>query len=303
MDAHSAAPLCAAALLVATGCTAISGVDAYVFDIDDAGATGGSTGSGGTGATGGAGANGGTGGGAGGSGGSCEDVTLPFNATAAVQFVPDAVSYLHVKAWGAGGNEECGAATGSGGVGGFTEAVFAVTPGEPLTVLVGVSTGSSVSPADQLSFGFPGGGAGGLSGVFTGADPLTAASYDRALIIAGGGGGAGNLSGNCNHGHPGNHPTNAGGQATMLGEDGSAGINSGGGGYRGGDGGSPDTAPGKGGTGHVAASALDSDMAHGSAGSLTPPRAGDPDYQSEVAMQERAGLVVMHFLCDDPPAL
>ena len=189
-------------------------------------------------------------------------------------------------------------------MGGFTEAVFSVTPGEPLTVLVGGrKTFEDLTAAEQLSLGFPGRGAGGLSGIFTGAQPLTADSYDRALIIAGGGGGAGALGGDCNHGHPGNHPTQAGGQSTMLGENGNIHINSGGGGYRGGDGGATDMIAGKGGTGHVAATALASNMQNGGTGNLTPPRAGDPDYQSETAMQERPGLVVMHFLCDGPPSL
>ncbi|MBW2453580.1 MAG: hypothetical protein JRI68_03680 [Deltaproteobacteria bacterium] len=260
------------------------------------------TGSGGTGGQaggGGAGANGGEGGGT-----SCTDVLLSFTETDLDHAVPAGVSYLHAKAWGGGGNQECFNDTGFGGVGGFTEAIFPVTPGTPLIVIVGGrKLIDPLSPEEQVTLGFPGQGAGGLSGLFEGPGPIDDGDRDRALIIAGGGGGAGALAQNCSHGHPGNHPTMAGGQPTMLGQAGNIMVNSGGGGYEGGKGGVTDMDPGWGGTGFVQDSALASILESSETGAFDPPAVTDPDYDGEAGMQERPGLVVLSYLCDGPPPL
>lgn len=93
--------------------------------------------------------------------------------------VPDGVTSVTVKAWGAGGagGSDFEAGTpGNGGGGGYIEGTIDVTASENLTVYVGgggtVDTGSS-----------DGGGGGGYSGVFRAANPLFVAG-------AGGGGGA-----------------------------------------------------------------------------------------------------------------
>ncbi|MEM7827971.1 MAG: hypothetical protein QW561_01380, partial [Candidatus Aenigmatarchaeota archaeon] len=100
--------------------------------------------------------------------------------------VPDTVTEIIIKAWGAGGggggssNDRWG---GAGGGGGYATAQISVTPGENLTVRVGgggaggqIFTGL-IYPAGQ------GGGGGGYSGVFRNTVPL--------VIAAGGGGGGG----------------------------------------------------------------------------------------------------------------
>ncbi len=295
-------------LALLCSCTSISGVDNYVFDgIGGSGAThAGGGGSGGTGANGGGGegGKGGEGGEGGDGGASCTDERILFPTTDFDHVVPPDVSFLHVKAWGGGGNQECTNDSGRGGVGGFTEAIFTVTPGTPLIVIVGRrKTGSALTTEEQQSFGFPGQGAGGLSGLFEGPAPLAHTERSRALIIAGGGGGAGALAENCNHGHPGNSPTNAGGQLTMLGDKGNININSGGGGYAGGNGGSGNIDPGFGGTWYVKGTALSSSEQWGEAGDLTVPGSFDPDYEGDAGAQEKPGLVVLHYLCDEPPPL
>ncbi|UQX87469.1 DUF11 domain-containing protein [Jatrophihabitans telluris] len=122
--------------------------------------------------------------------------------------VPDGVTTIKAKVWGAGGGapdtDYNGASvSGSGGGGGgFATAILAVTPGQDLGVVVGQggqpnsltptyggggagggSTNNAVNADPTLSRGASGGG---LSGLFTGTHPAPAG----ALIIAGAGGGA-----------------------------------------------------------------------------------------------------------------
>ena len=98
--------------------------------------------------------------------------------------VGSCVTSITVKMWGAGGG---GGNFGNqpGGGGGYTTAIFAVTPGETLTVVVG-SGGKTDNTATYGGGGAGGnlaGDGGGLSGIYRGSTPLA---------IAGGGGGAGN---------------------------------------------------------------------------------------------------------------
>ncbi|MEQ9607023.1 MAG: hypothetical protein RLN99_05085 [Kiloniellaceae bacterium] len=88
--------------------------------------------------------------------------------------VPEGVTEITVKAWGAGGGGRGG---NSGGGGGFAQATVSVTPEETLRVEVGTGGGSGSNL---------GAGGGGLAGVFRGAIDLA-----NALLIAGSGGGAG----------------------------------------------------------------------------------------------------------------
>lgn len=227
----------------------------------------------------------------------CAIQTFPMTETQVTFAVPAGVKFMHVKAWGAGGNGE-GQCTPKpdGGVGGYSEAVFEVKPGDPLIVIVGKRGRSGVTGEDRARFGFGEWGGGGLSGVFTASALITDTDRDKALIIAGGGGSAG--APGCNPGGTGNSST-AGGMPTMKGGVGADGVNGGAGGYAGGSGGAKGLAS-KGGTGFVAASALDKKMLSVAASSTTAPNSTDPDYADNAGLEEMSGRVVIRFLCDRP---
>ncbi len=122
-------------------------------------------------------------------------ITQAFGFTGSVQnfVVPDGVSLITMKAWGAGGGG--GAVSMTGGGGGYSEADVAVSSGETLSIAVGGGGGSYVSGTAGIFGGGSGGrggkggsaGGGGYSGIFLGS--LMQAD---ALLVAGGGGGAGN---------------------------------------------------------------------------------------------------------------
>jgi len=234
--------------------------------------------------------------GEGGSTADCGEATFELTETQEVFLVPAAVSYMHVKAWGAGANGEGQCSFDDGGLGGFTEAVFPVEPGTPLIVIVGQRGRAGMGGEEYIKFGFGDWGGGGLSGVFLGPDLIDNTSSDRALIIAGGGGSAG--APGCNPGGTGNHP-DAGGRPNMQGGPGADEINGGGGGLEGGLGGAKGEAA-LGGTGFVADSAVWSEMLHAEVGSGLPPRTGDPDYADDAGQTETAGRVVIHFSCEPP---
>lgn len=225
--------------------------------------------------------------------------------------IPNGVRYLHIKAWGGGGNGEgqCRASSSEpdeeGGPGGFAEANLPVMPGDVVSVIVGGggSAGRSDIGAD-VGFGFWGGG--GLSGVFSGGELVLETDAGRALVVAGGGGSA--AVGTCSPGIPGNH-AEAGGMPTMAGE-GSSTVVGGGGGYFGGSAGVPGTAS-RGGTGFVIPwpGRQDTDFRIEAAEiyGRFPPRVDDPDYDPDgtglFGRTEHNGRVVIHYLCEQPPAL
>jgi len=299
------------ALPLLCGCTALSGLDDKVFDLAPQGQTGaGGTGTGGDGGgiSDGGGGEGGDGG-EGGAGGGCTDQVIAFSATDTNHVVPEGMSYVHIKAWGAGGNEEClnMSPDGHGGVGGFTEAVFEVTPGTTLAIIVGDRrTFSALDDAFRRESGFPGRGAGGLSGVFDAPAPEKGTERNGAILIAGGGGGAGVVDGppsNCKPGGTGNHPTEAGGQVdTMLGQDGSRDINSGGGGWEGGTGGLTDLVAGAGGTGWIRPDGQLGQMLYREKCAPLPPGNLDDDWDGAAGAQENPGRVVLRYYCDEIPA-
>ncbi|MBO1741425.1 Ig-like domain-containing protein [Leifsonia sp. TF02-11] len=120
--------------------------------------------------------------------------------------VPNRVTSLNVKAWGAGS----GGSGWPGGSGGYVQGSLAVTAGTQFSVMVGNGGGydaaltTTVPNPCLATYGFggacaplrngqniylDGGGGGGLSGLFTGTAPITATSQARALLVAGGGGG------------------------------------------------------------------------------------------------------------------
>jgi len=234
--------------------------------------------------------------GEGGSAESCGNATFELTETQEVFYVPESVSYMHVKAWGAGANGEGQCSFDDSGLGGFTEAVFPVTPGMPLIVIVGQRGRAGMEGEDYIKFGFGDWGGGGLSGVFLGPELIDETSSDRALIIAGGGGSAG--APGCHPGGTGNHP-DAGGRTTMLGGPGADEINGGGGGLEGGLGGAKGEGA-LGGTGFVAEGAEWSEMLYSEPGSEFPPRTDDPDYTDDAGQGETAGRVVIHFSCAPP---
>lgn len=233
----------------------------------------------------------------------CEDFDFPFTSTQQVFTAPSTAVWMHVKAWGAGGNQE---GTCNGGIGGYSEGIFAVQPHQPLIVIVGGA--GSAQYVQTAEFGWGNSGGGGLSGVFTGSDPLTDTSWDRALLIAGGGGGDGVKKGGgpCITAIPGN-AANAGGAPTMQGGPGlDSGVNGGGGGYRGGFGGAKGEA-GTGGTSfpdaagtNVPPGLVQSLILAANVGDAVPPNSADPDYDGLAGQTEANGRVVVHFKCDKP---
>ena len=110
-----------------------------------------------------------------------------FNTQGADNFiVPDGITNISVKAWGAGGGGGGGGTTGSGGAGGgggYVAGNIAVTPGETLKIYVGGGGQGGSSITGGGSNGGSGGGGGGHSSIYRGNTPL--------MIIAGGGGGGG----------------------------------------------------------------------------------------------------------------
>ncbi|MFH2007717.1 MAG: hypothetical protein ABI333_14120 [bacterium] len=235
----------------------------------------------------------------------CAEAHFPMTETEEHFLVPANARYMHVKAWGSGGNGEggCGVPDDSGGLGGYSEAVFEMVPGTALVVIVG-EPGRAGNPEARFGFGNRGGG--GLSGVFYGPDPITPTDYDKALIIAGGGGSA-SVPG-CLPGGTGNHtdPGIAGGMPDMesgLGTD-SDQILGGGAGYRGGTGGDIGYA-GKGGTSFVGPEALPDRTLRlfAQPGDGVPPNTDDEDYLAPTGETEKAGQVVIRFICTLPPPL
>ena len=233
----------------------------------------------------------------------CPEVNAPFTDTQETYTVPVGVSYMQIKAWGAGGNGEgqCGALDDSG-LGGYSEGVFAVTPGDTLIIIVGKLGHADPTPSDLMHFGFGSQGGGGLSGVFHGPDLITENDASKAYVIAGGGGGAGvNKLGTtkCAPGGTGNHP-DSGGQATMLGGKGlDSGVNGGGGGYVGGNG-APKNVAGTGGSGFVSPTALSQKVLYSEREAGQPPKTDDPDYDGVAGKGESNGHVVIHFTCTPP---
>jgi hypothetical protein len=138
-------------------------------------------------------------------------VTCSFSFTGAAQSftVPSGVDSITVAAFGAQGG-------GSGGAGGEAEAVFAVSPGVAVEVLVGgqgaTSTGAQASAAGGFNGGGSGGdggpgpigpgpgsgpggsGGGGASDVRTGTCASSLSCGLAARVLVGGGGGGGSAS-------------------------------------------------------------------------------------------------------------
>jgi hypothetical protein len=228
--------------------------------------------------------------------------------------VPDGVTEVLVKAWGAGGAGGTYGGDG-GGSGGYATATLSVTPGQELIIAVGGGGLHGTSNGTGGLGGWPGGGygtrgdasgggGGGYSGVF-----LSSLDQANALIIAGaGGGGTGYQVGGAGGGSTGNRggtdggyggTQSAGGTGSLYGADGSAlqGGNGdtrgqidnltydgggGGGGYYGGEGGYSDAKGGGGGSGFLHPTLASGSLTIGNNGLAnaggTAPNDSDEDY-------------------------
>lgn len=140
----------------------------------------------------------------GGGGGSPDGSVIAFSSTGADQsyIVPAGINFIRVHVIGAAGGAGRYATGQKSGAGGYTWGLIPVTPGETLTMRVGVG-GAGAAPGLGGLGGWPGGGSGsygdtigggggGYSGVFRGTTPLA--------IAGGGGGGTGYLVGGGNGG-------------------------------------------------------------------------------------------------------
>ena len=130
------------------------------------------------------------------------DLTIPAGAT-----------WLHVKAWGAGGAN--GPSSDAGGGGGFAQGNITVSVGQAYKIVVGGAgsgtTGGTGGGGTGGTGADNGGGGGGYSGVF-----ITSVSQANAKVIAGGGGGGGSTDASS---------SNAGAGGGTDGADGASGAN------------------------------------------------------------------------------
>lgn len=137
--------------------------------------------------------------------------------------VPNGVTSITVKAWGAGGGGGAGGTSGvggSGGGGGFAQATLSVTGGETLDIIVGTGGGEGTYPSTSGG----GGGGGGRSAIERSGTPLVIAAGG-----AGGGGGDNSSSTAGGAGGPGGGTTGLSGSASGSAGGGSGGTNSTGG--------------------------------------------------------------------------
>ena len=102
--------------------------------------------------------------------------------------VPDGITQVTIKTWGAGGT---GTGNAAGGVGGYAQGTVTVTPNQNLIVKVGSPTGGGAGgTATGGAYGAGGSGkaGGGYSGVFA-----SSLSHANTLVLAGAGGGGGGV--------------------------------------------------------------------------------------------------------------
>jgi hypothetical protein len=137
-------------------------------------------------------------------------VAYTYAGTDQAFVVPNGVSQIFVKVWGAGGGGSVSAPLSigaPGGSGAYVAGVLSTTPGSQYTVMVGQGGGSDGTNGPSSlcangAYGFggscppprptnyvDGGSGGGLSGLFTGSAAITATDQARAVFVSGGGGG------------------------------------------------------------------------------------------------------------------
>ena len=201
-----------------------------------------------------------------------------YTGTTGSFVIPDGVTELTVKMWGAGGGNGAWASNNTAGAGGYASGKISVTPGQTILYIVGGGGQGVTGAAGDGGLGgwggggfgtkgdASGGGGGGYTGLFTGT-----VHQQTALMIAGGGGagtgfqigggGGGTTGGNGVDGTGGTQSAaggpsaggplyggNGSGQRTVSTSNDDGG---GGGGYFGGGGGSGDGRGGGGGSGYL----------------------------------------------------
>jgi len=222
--------------------------------------------------------------------------TTVFSHVGSDQFyvVPDGVTSIIVKSWGAAG---AGSFVGSGGAGGYTTGPLATTPGEILTIVVGgggrFTAGTFGGSGGYGGGGGGGNGAGGGHGGGGGGGRSAVSRFGSELITVGGGAGAsGSTSSNVSGGAGGGIFGQGGASGTTVGSGGFGGTQSGGGAggaggggpggpFVGGSGGSaagPGSGGGGGGSSHIPAGGSTLGTA-----SHTAPHQSDPDYPPATA--------------------
>lgn len=131
-----------------------------------------------------------------------ESKIYDFTGSDQTYVVPEGVTSITVKLWGAGGGSGSNYSTtqypnvGCGGAGGFVSGTLSVTPGEKLTVIVGqggIGGTTYVNNSAIPSAAYGGGGLGGANGLSlfggSGGGRAEIMRGDISLAIAGGGGG------------------------------------------------------------------------------------------------------------------
>lgn len=237
--------------------------------------------------------------------------TVSYTGTTASFTVPDGITELDVKMWGAGAGNGAWPSNNTAGAGGYASGKISVTPGEQLFIIVGGGgQGTTGSSGDGGLGGWggggfgtkgdaSGGGGGGYTGIFSGA-----IHQQTAIMIAGGGGGGtgfrtgggggGTTGGTVDNGTGGTQTAAGGpsaggplyggkgtGQRTVSTGDDDGG---GGGGYFGGGGGSGDGRGGGGGSGFLHPSRVtNGTLTAGENGNTSntranPPNTSDNDY-------------------------
>ncbi|MBG6133761.1 MULTISPECIES: choice-of-anchor L domain-containing protein, partial [unclassified Aquimarina] len=272
-----------------------------------------------------------------------ECTTLTYIGSDQVVTVPANAIGMIVKAWGAGGGHEIVGSGGYAGAGGYTEATFdntVVIPGTQFSVIVGSGGNQTGRPDENSPLAVYGFGSvsghdqgGGLSGIFTGNTSVLETDMARALIVAGGGGGYENSGGVPDIGAIGNNGNSpsSGGESSMRGSSDNilgtgctpspttAHFSGGGGGYQGGNRTSTlspnysgvygtcgnTIAAANGGSGFVAASAINSKLLFTPDGTSTPPNTNDSGYIAGVGTAGTLasnpggnGLVVICWIID-----
>lgn len=137
-----------------------------------------------------------------------EKRTFSYTGSGQTFTIPEGVTSVDVKVWGAGGGGSDYSNSYQGGSGGFASGTLSVAPGENLVVIVGGGGGLGDSNDSGGEGGYggggdgtlgdaSGGGGGGLSGLFDDAhgNGFESLVQSDSLIIAGGGGGGTGYSG------------------------------------------------------------------------------------------------------------
>jgi hypothetical protein len=256
-------------------------------------------------------------------------ISFQYTGTDQQWTIPSNTKWVKIQAWGAAGGSWSTVPTSAGGYseGEFNLNTSVLNPGQPLSIIVGQG-GVNIGPGGSTTntYGFGGGSkslastgsgsGGGLSGVFTGVNPILSTDNNRAVVVAGGGGGTGEddcFSVNFRlNGGSGNDNANGGGMPNMQGVDGNTGTGCGSGGYGGGaggynggssqnrSGGTGNVYAGNGGSGFVDLSANNTSILFTPEFSDTPPNITDVNYDGNAGKSNgfsvgNNGLIIISY--------